>query len=359
MDVTTQTTAVGWSYSSTGPLSRERLGEILGGWQAVEVTLARGFPECRGLAREQLEDLYQDTALALLSRPYASETHLRNALRQGIKHRALNLHRNERRRGQILAEHAPSIHRHAEGQDAHRQPEQAALLNEDRQLVLGFLAELDPLEREIFECSAEGLRYRAIATRLSLPVNEARRTMRAVERKRSSYQARFGPRDTLVNERERAHGRLAVGPWALLAVYVKPLRSWLFGTGATAKAAAVAASVAVIAAGTVRAIHDVKPSPAPIRAPTLGPRGVAAHSDGPATRPTAGSARRGSRPSAFSFTAQRSWGSVQRLRASPSQAPIAVAGGSQRSVAGAGTEVQGVRAATSAQTEFGIESQAR
>ena len=49
----------------------------------------RSFPECRGLSTEQLEDIYQETALALLRRPYDSEEHLRNALRTGLKHRAL------------------------------------------------------------------------------------------------------------------------------------------------------------------------------------------------------------------------------------------------------------------------------
>jgi RNA polymerase sigma factor (sigma-70 family) len=356
MDVTTQTTAVGWSYSSTGPLSRERLGEILGGWQAVEVKVARSFPECRGLAREQLEDLYQDTALALLSRPYASETHLRNALRQGIKHRALNLHRDQRRRGQILAEHASSIYRLAEGQEARRQPEHATLLNEDRQLVLGFLAELDPLERKIFECSAAGLRYRAIASRLSLPVNEARRTMRAVERKRSRRQARLEARDALAGEGERTHGRLAVGPWALLAVYVKPPRSWLFGTGASAKAAAVAASAAVIAAGAVRAVQRGNPTPAPARVPSLARGGVAS---APVSRTAGASKHRAPRSSARPVLVARRKASARSLTV-PRPRPRVPGGFSpNRIAAGTGGEPQAASASSVAQAEFGIESRRR
>src|SRR5271166_36343 len=110
-------------------LGFDRLAQLLGGWQERELRAARGFPECRGLSHAQLEDLYQETALALLSRPYASEEHLRDALRHGIRNRALNMHRDQRRRSQILAEHAPVMHRTAQaGQTG---PEDAALAQQD------------------------------------------------------------------------------------------------------------------------------------------------------------------------------------------------------------------------------------
>ena len=172
--------------SRPGVLGFDRLAQLLGGWQARELRAARGFPECRGLSHAQLEDLYQETALALLSRSYASEEHLRNALRHGIRHRALNMHRDQRRRSQILAEHAPAMHRTAEaGQTG---PEDAALAQQDRLIAKEFLAELDPLERQVFALTAEGLRYRAIATALGVPVNEARTVSRSCERKRARFQ---------------------------------------------------------------------------------------------------------------------------------------------------------------------------
>src|ERR1022692_1940813 len=83
--------------------------EVLGRWQAVELRIARSFAECRGLSAEQLEDIYQETTLALLSRPYQSEEHLRRALRSGLKQRALNLHRDERRREEILTHDGPGL----------------------------------------------------------------------------------------------------------------------------------------------------------------------------------------------------------------------------------------------------------
>jgi RNA polymerase sigma factor (sigma-70 family) len=260
MDVTSTTTTHS-RRAAGGPLARERIGEILGRWQPVEVRLAQGFPECRGLGREQLEDLYQETVIALLSRPYASETHLRNALRQGIRHRALNVHRDIRRRGQIIAEHAPSMHRVAEAAAAGTAPESELLRAEDRGLVLEFLGELDPFERQVFELSADGLRYRAIARRLGVDVNEARRTARAVERKRVEFRLRHElDWDPHVRARRRA---LALAPLPLIGCGLTAARRWLFGTGGTAKAAAVAAGAAVLVAGGIEGTDPSRHGPQP------------------------------------------------------------------------------------------------
>src|SRR5271166_2872275 len=123
-------------------LLSERIGEILGEWQSRELRVARGFAECRGLSTEQLEDIYQETALALYSRPYQNEKHLRNALRKGLKHRALRLHRDERRRGQILAHSAPGLRLMAQASEDQSAPEPAVLAKEDRLIALEFKTEL-------------------------------------------------------------------------------------------------------------------------------------------------------------------------------------------------------------------------
>jgi RNA polymerase sigma factor (sigma-70 family) len=164
------------------------VGGLLGEWQRAELRISRGLAECRGLTAEQLEDIYQDTAIALLARPYASEEHLRNALRHGIKHRALNMHRDTRRRSQILNEHAPSIQRVAESRESQAGPEEAALADQDRLIVREFLTELDELEQRVFWLIADGMRYRAIASTLQIPVNEARNASRSCERKRERFQ---------------------------------------------------------------------------------------------------------------------------------------------------------------------------
>ncbi len=350
-----------WSRSSTGRLGAARVGEILGAWQAMEVRVARGFPECRGLDRGQLEDIYQETVIALLSRSYASEAHLRSAVRVGIRHRALNLHRDQRRRGQILAEHAPAIQQDAEHRATYAGPEGAVLHSEERRLVLGFLAELDPVEVSVFELAADGLRYRAIATRLGLPVNEARRTMRTVERKRSRYQARFGPRDSHLAGGERARGRRGVGPLALLPAYMKPLRQWLFGAGATAKATAVAASVAMVAAGAIRATHDSAPIS---RAPHVAEHTPQARAIGSAARAGAPPGSRSTSPEQRSSTqinsdTARHAASRSDSRTRPPSAPNTDATESPRFVASVDIEARAVPPATSAQGEFGIESRSK
>ncbi len=166
----------------------ERVGQILGEWQARELRVARGFAECRGLSTEQLEDIYQETALALYKRPYASEEHLRNALRMGIKQRALRLHRDERRRGQILAHSAPGLRLMAQASEEQSAPEPAVLAQEDRLIALEFKTELTEDEQRVFGWLAEGLQYRAIAAVLEIPVNEARNMSRACARKRERFQ---------------------------------------------------------------------------------------------------------------------------------------------------------------------------
>jgi RNA polymerase sigma factor (sigma-70 family) len=169
-------------------LAVEETGQVLGEWQSRELRVARGFVECRGLGTEQLEDLYQETALALLRRPYRSEEHLRNALRTGIKHRALNVHRDERRRGEILAHHAPELHLAAHAVEAENGPELAVLARQDRAVVSEFLTELSAVEQRVFWLLAEGLQYRAIAPVLGIETTVARNASRACERKRERFQ---------------------------------------------------------------------------------------------------------------------------------------------------------------------------
>lgn len=170
------------------PFGSQRVWQLLGEWQLVELRIARGFAECRGLNKEQLEDLYQETALALYGRPYAGEEHLRNALRDGIKRRALRAHRDERRHSQILARNAPSLRLMAEAQEGQSAPEPAVLAHEDRLIATEFLTELSEAERRVFGWLVEGLAYRAIATAENMPVNEARSIARACARKRQRFQ---------------------------------------------------------------------------------------------------------------------------------------------------------------------------
>jgi RNA polymerase sigma factor (sigma-70 family) len=182
--------------SPSGALRRRRgqrtdtdwVGELLGEWHAREIRLAHSFSECRGLSQEQLEELYQETSVALLTRRYQSEEHLLHALRTGIKRRALNLHRDERRHGRILAHSAPGMYAIAEAGAGEQTPELAAIVKQDRLIVAEFLTELSPVEQRVFWLLAEGMGYRSIAPALGLQLNAARSASRSVERKRERFQ---------------------------------------------------------------------------------------------------------------------------------------------------------------------------
>jgi RNA polymerase sigma factor (sigma-70 family) len=211
---------------TTTGLSRGSVGEALGDWQRGELRLARSFAECKGLAHEQLEDIYQDTALALLERSFHSEEHLRNALRWGLKRRALHLHRDDRRRGEILAQRTPELRIAAEGREQQHAPELAAILVQDRLIVAEFMSELSELEQRVFRMEAEGLGYRAMAPILRVQVNEARKAFRDCERKRARFQLlhdtgrlcgyRSHTIDALLGG-EGVSERLARGAWAHVA----------------------------------------------------------------------------------------------------------------------------------------------
>ena len=127
--------------------------------------------------------------LALLRLPYYNEKHLCDALREGIKQRALNLHRDERSHEKILADNAPAIHAAQQARSADQTPEQLALAREDRLLITEFLAELTGRnELRVFWLVTEGMGYNRIAKILKIEANEARNTVAACERKRERFQ---------------------------------------------------------------------------------------------------------------------------------------------------------------------------
>jgi RNA polymerase sigma factor (sigma-70 family) len=173
------------------PLEPGQVADVLERCQRRELRIARGFVECRGLSREQLEDLYQETVIALLHRPYQDEKHLRDALRTGIKRRALNLYRDEGRHREILAESAPAIHAAEQARSAEGSPEQVVLARQDRLLIAEFMAGLTLRERRVFWLLTEGLKYNRIAKVAGLQVNEARNAVASCERKRERFQVLY------------------------------------------------------------------------------------------------------------------------------------------------------------------------
>jgi hypothetical protein len=169
----------------------EAVGRLLGGWKAQELRFAERVPAFRGLSKEDVEETFQGTTEALLPRAFENEEHLRNALRLGMRHRALNAHRDRSRRQEILYDSAPGMHAAAAQRALADGPENAARLREDRLTVTEFLTELTQEQQRMFWHEQEGLKYRAIAPLLAMDVNAARRMSRAIEQKRERFQVLY------------------------------------------------------------------------------------------------------------------------------------------------------------------------
>lgn len=172
------------------PLTGQRVGELLGEWQRQELWKLRQAPECHRLSHDELADLYQDTVVELLDGHFREPGHLRNALRVGVRFRALKLYRDNQRHAATLAK-AARLELRASSRQSEDSPEQAVVVQEDRLIVREFLAELTADERQVFWMLSEGLGRTSIATALKIDKNAARRIQRECERKRAAFQLMY------------------------------------------------------------------------------------------------------------------------------------------------------------------------
>jgi RNA polymerase sigma factor (sigma-70 family) len=159
--------------------------EVLCEHRPRELELATSYRECAGLTKEQLEDLFQDTALALLDRRFENREHLLRAFRSGMKKRALRHHRDERSRRAILTRHATTLNPGPPIDT--NDPEQRVLALEERCLIEEFIRELNPAEQGLLRLLAEGVSTRRLARRLGVPADQLYATKISYERKRENY----------------------------------------------------------------------------------------------------------------------------------------------------------------------------
>jgi DNA-directed RNA polymerase specialized sigma24 family protein len=179
-------------FSRSGQVAGERTGQLLGEWREHELARAKRTRVCGGLGIEQLEDVYQDTTEALLGRAFQNEEHLRYALRQGIRYRALDAHRNRRRHARIWGRAARGMQVLARVTQEEQSAEALLLAEEDRLFASEFLAELSGEEASVYWLmSVEHLGHINIARALGIPTTQARNTMRVCERKRERFQTVF------------------------------------------------------------------------------------------------------------------------------------------------------------------------
>ena len=159
--------------------------ELLLLWRNAEIALAHSkFPR---LGRQDLEDVYDDTADKLRQRPHKDEEHLQRALRVGLRLRGLRLIRDRNTRERVVGDAAPRMLAAAERQAWSAQPEEALLAQEDEVVISEFVAELTPEECQVFALIAEGQSYRAIATSLGIDEKVSRNLTRECENKRKRF----------------------------------------------------------------------------------------------------------------------------------------------------------------------------
>ena len=161
--------------------------ELLCDRRKREIALAKSYRECQGLTTDQLEDLFQDTAIALLARPFQNAEHLYRALRDGMKRRALFAHRTERSRRGIRARRALDIQKLAHAQANESDPERILLASEDKYLIEEFATELSPSEQRLLWLTAEGVSTRRLAKAMGVSAEELYATKVTYERKRENY----------------------------------------------------------------------------------------------------------------------------------------------------------------------------
>jgi RNA polymerase sigma factor (sigma-70 family) len=160
--------------------------EILCEHRQRELDLACSYRACAGLTREELEELFQVTALELLDRGYEDELHLLRAFRSGLKYRALNHHRDERGRRAILTRHAISIQsNHSNSVD--EEPERQALAREERYVIEEFVRGLNPAEQRLLWLISEGVSTRRLAKALGVSAEQLYATKVSYERKRETF----------------------------------------------------------------------------------------------------------------------------------------------------------------------------
>jgi RNA polymerase sigma factor (sigma-70 family) len=134
----------------------------------------------RGASDAELEDQFQDVALVLCARDFASKEHLRRALWMGLGFRAKDFWKAARRREVPVALFFDEVI----GDDRADAIEDDAAASADRRFIDDCLSELDPRERDVYKLSkGEQLSRRRIAKTLHLSEAEVLRVLYRAQRK--------------------------------------------------------------------------------------------------------------------------------------------------------------------------------
>src|SRR4051812_14969273 len=134
----------------------------------------------RGASAAECEDQFQDVALVLWSRQFASEEHLRRALWTGLGFRARDFWKSARRRELPVGEFFEDV----VCDESTELVEDAAVIAADARCVDDCLSELDPRERAVYRLvKGDELSRRRVAKRLGLGESDVLRALYSAQRK--------------------------------------------------------------------------------------------------------------------------------------------------------------------------------
>jgi RNA polymerase sigma factor (sigma-70 family) len=158
----------------------DRIAALLDGWRPRVLREMRRRRLWRGASPAEFEDQFQDVALVLCGRDFASEEHLRRALWTGLGFRAKDFWKAARRREIPVGEFFEGVL----GDDRLSAVEDDAAVAADRRYVDDCLSELDPRERSVYKLSkGEQLSRRQVAKTLRLSEAEVLRALYSAQRK--------------------------------------------------------------------------------------------------------------------------------------------------------------------------------
>jgi RNA polymerase sigma factor (sigma-70 family) len=158
----------------------QRIAAILERWRPEVLREMERTRLWHGANRADLEDQFQDVALVLCARTYASESHLKKALWMGLGFRARDHWKAARRRELPVGEFFEGIL----GDDRLDAVEDAAAAAADSRQVDDCLAELDELERTVYKLAkGEGLSRRKVAKAAGLSEADVLRALYSAQRK--------------------------------------------------------------------------------------------------------------------------------------------------------------------------------
>src|SRR3954469_366852 len=168
------------AVAEEGQFTPDDVAALLERWRPTVLREMARRQLWRGASAAECEDQFQDVALVLWSRQFASQEHLRRALWTGLGFRARDFWKSARRRELPVGEFFEDV----VGDESTERVEDAAVIAADARCVDDCLSELDPRERAVYRLvKGDELSRRRVAKRLGLDESDVLRALYSAQRK--------------------------------------------------------------------------------------------------------------------------------------------------------------------------------